>query len=274
MMVSKHWQRRRRSMAALVLLIILSVAGLCETLHLILPRADGIHVWEENGAFLDASNAEDGYVMVKKESGKKLKVRILWEDITYTYDLAGDGEFEVYPLQKGSGSYKVLVYENVKGNSYAQVLSHDIEATMENEHAAFLCPNRYVDYDGETQVIKYADEMLSGVKSDREKADTIGKWMKKSFGYDYILALTAKSGYIPDIDATFKSRMGMCFDFSSIMCAIMRSQGIPAQLVMGDADGTYHAWCKILLDGKWVLFDPTTEITGKKVSNYTEEAYY
>jgi len=263
-----------RCILILMALILLTVTGLCEIINLVIPRADGRKSWEESGATLDASNAETGYVMVKKSSAKKLKVRVIVDETTYTYDLAGDGEYEVYPLQQGSGSYKIVVYENVKGNNYAQLLSKTIDVKMSDEYAAFLCPNRYVDYGPETKAIQHASEMLGGIQDDREKAETVAKWMKKSFRYDYIAALTVKSGYVPDINVTFETQAGMCFDFSVMMCAIMRSQGIPAQLVMGDADGTYHAWCKILLDGKWTLFDPTMDIMGQKVSNYTEEAYY
>lgn len=268
----RRW--KRRSVLILAVLILLSVTGICEIINLVVPKADGTRAWEEGGARLDASHADSGYVMVRKSSKKKLKVRIIVDETTYTYDLAGDGQYEVYPLQQGSGSYKVVVYENVKGNSYAQLLSKNIDVKMNSEMAPFLCPNRYVDYNGETKVLKFASEMLEGIRSDREKAETVAKWMKKSFGYDYIAALTVKSGYVPDIDATFEKQSGMCFDFSVMMCAIMRSQGIPAKLIMGDADGTYHAWCKIWLDEKWVLFDPTMDIMGNKVSDYIEEAYY
>ncbi len=263
-----------RSMLIIMALIFLSMAGLSEIIHLVIPRADGRLSWEEGGATIDASNADTGYIMVKKSSSKKLKVRIMVEDFTYTYDLPGDGKYEVYPLQQGSDSYKIVVYENVKGNSYAQVLSRTVKAEMSDENAPFLCPNRYVDYNGETLVIQHASEMLDGIKDDRKKAEAVAKWMKKNYQYDYITALTVKSGYVPDLDKTYESGFGMCFDFASMMCAIMRSQGIPAQMVMGDADGTYHAWCRLLLDEKWVRFDPTMDIMGKKVSKYTEEAYY
>ena len=60
--------------------------------------------------------------MVKMQSEKALKVRITGLN-QYTYDLDGDGEYDVYPLQDGDGTYTVVVYEQVEGTSYAQVLS-------------------------------------------------------------------------------------------------------------------------------------------------------
>ncbi len=54
----------------------------------------------------------------------------------YTYDLDGDGEYDVYPLQDGNREYTVVVYQQVKGNSYSQVLSRTIRAEMSDENAA------------------------------------------------------------------------------------------------------------------------------------------
>ena len=66
-----------------------------------------------------------------------------------------------------------------------------------------------------------------------------------------------QSGYVPDLDAMLEKKMGICFDFAALMGALLRSQGIPTQMVMGYADITYHAWNNILIDGEWVRYDAT-----------------
>ena len=58
------------------------------------------------------------------------------------------------------------------------------------------------------------------------------------------------------------------------MGALLRSQGIPTQMVMGYADITYHAWNNIYIDGEWVRYDATSAVTFTKISQYTEEAVY
>ena len=76
--------------------------------------------------------------------------------------------------------------------------------------------------------------------------------------------------YIPDIDATMQTRKGICFDYASLMSALLRSQGIPTKLVVGYSGTAYHAWISVYLDeagwvdniiefdGKdWSLMDPT-----------------
>ena len=107
----------------------------------IYPEATGAKVYESGDAVVDASNIDQGYVMVKMSSSKKIKVRITGAN-QYTYDLEGDGEYDVYPLQDGNREYSLVIYQQVKGNSYSQVLSRTLRPEMSDENAPFLCPNR------------------------------------------------------------------------------------------------------------------------------------
>lgn len=259
---------------ATALLIAMAMTGLCEALRLLLPQATGDVTWTEGGAILDASHADEGYVMIRRESDKKLKVRIVYEDSTLTYDLPGNGEYEVYPLQQGSGKYRITVYENVKGNSYAQVLSKSIDVNMKQDYSAYLYPNRYVDYDAESTVVALGAEITEGLTSNHEKAEAVLKWIVNNMRYDYIAAMTVKTGFVPDLETMLEKKSGFCFEFASVMCAMLRSQGVPTQLVMGDADGVYHAWCNVLIDGKWTRYDPTMAVTKGNVKKYIEEACY
>ena len=94
--------------------------------------------------------------------------------------------------------------------------------------------------------------------------------------YDYILAMTVRSNstYLPDVDKTLADRKGICFDFAALMCCMLRSQGIPTQMVIGYADSCYHAWNRVYVDGQWRLVDTTSEITSLIVRQYTPERRY
>ena len=96
-------------------------------------------------------------------------------------------------------------------------------------------------------------------------------------GYGHIALCPETMGKINqlgDLDEVLETKMGICFDFSALMGALLRSQGIPTQMVMGYADITYHAWNNILIDGEWVRYDATSAVTFTKISQYTEEAVY
>ncbi len=63
-------------------------------------------------------------------------------------------------------------------------------------------------------------------------------------------------------------------------CAMLRSQGIPARLMIGtvgtDPKNTiYHAWVLAVVNGEDKFFDPTAEIGGSsKTATYSFERYY
>ncbi len=271
-----HGRGRLAGAAALGLAVLLTLLAIAASVS-IYPEATGSVTFESGGATLDASNADEGYVMVKMQSEKALKVRITGLN-QYTYDLDGDGEYDVYPLQDGDGTYTVVVYEQVEGTSYAQVLSQSVEAAMADANAPFLAPNRYSWYTRDSAVVSLSDELLGGLGSDREKAEAAYEYVVSNMTYDYMKAVMAVggqiSGYVPDLDEVLETKTGICFDFAALMCALLRAQGVPTQMVMGYADTTYHAWNNVYLDGEWTRFDATAAVTHADIKQYTEEAVY
>lgn len=239
------------------------------------PEAPGDVVHKNSGLLVDASNADEGYICVKySSSSKRLKARVSSGDANYTYDLNGNGEYEVFPLQMGSGSYGVRVYEQVRGNEYAVIASLSFRVSLENENAAFLCPSQYVWYDPESPAVIKAGELCANASSNAERAQLVFDFITRHWVYDFMLALTVKSGYLPNIDNTYNSKRGICFDFAALMACMLRSQGVPVKLVIGDANGNYHAWNEVLIDGEWVRFDPTDKITGSRYNSYVDERIY
>ena len=271
-----HGRGRLAGAAALGLAVLLTLLAIAASVS-IYPEATGSVTFESGGATLDASNADEGYVMVKMQSEKALKVRITGLN-QYTYDLDGDGEYDVYPLQDGDGTYTVVVYEQVEGTSYAQVLSQSVEAAMADANAPFLAPNRYSWYTRDSAVVSLSDELLGGLGSDWEKAEAAYEYVVSNMTYDYMKAVMAVggqiSGYVPDLDEVLETKTGICFDFAALMCALLRAQGVPTQMVMGYADTTYHAWNNVYLDGEWTRFDATAAVTHADIKQYTEEAVY
>ena len=58
--------------------------------------------------------------------------------------------------------------------------------------------------------------------------------------------------------------MGICQDLAATAVAMLRSQNIPAKLMIGKADNQNHAWVSTTINNKEILFDPTKEIEKKK----------
>ena len=244
----------------------------------IMPVASGTKVTKNAKAEIDYSNAQDGYVMIKaaKPTQVKIAVRVTGPDgNVYTYVLKGDGKHEVFPLSSGNGKYTVGVFEQVQGNKYATAATANITVTLRDEYAPFLRPNQYVNFNANTKAVAKAAELVQGKTEVMGKVTAIYNYVISSLTYDRELAKTVQSGYVPDLDAVMAKGKGICFDYASLMTAMLRSQGVPTRLVIGYAGKAYHAWIDvhspekgwvnnvILFDGqKWVLMDPTFASSG------------
>lgn len=249
-------------------------------------------------AEIDYSHTEDGYVMVRPivDSGKRWKAQVKGGTTTYTYNLT-PGTWAVFPLSDGSGNYQITVYENVSGTSYAAVLSLTCSVTLKDEFAPFLHANQYVDYEIATNAVAKAAELTAGKQTELEKVTAIYDYVVTNITYDYNLASSVTSGYLPVLDRVLEKQSGICFDYAALMTGMLRSQGVPCKLVVGYAGTLYHAWISvwtaehgwidnvIYFNGTaWQRMDPTFAASGGKDpailkyigdgSNYTARYFY
>ena len=249
-------------------------------------------------AEIDYSYTEDGYVMVRPivDSGKRWKAQVKGSTTTYTYNLT-PGNWAVFPLSDGSGNYQITVYENVSGNSYASVLSLRCNVTLKDEFAPFLHANQYVDYEIAVNAVAKAAELTADKLTALEKVTAIYDYVVTNITYDYDLASTVTSGYLPVLDRVMEKKSGICFDYAALMTGMLRSQGVPCKLVVGYAGTLYHAWISVwTADHGWVdnviyfngtawqRMDPTFAAGGGKDSailkyigdgsNYTAKYFY
>ena len=225
---------------------------------------------------LNTSGASDGYFFaaVSKQTKHRLKLRVIKDGTTFTYDLKTDESYELFPFQLGNGYYEIYLYENVSGKKYSQEGVIGINVKMDNPDAAFMVPSQYVSYTKASEAIAMADSLCAG-KSEKEAFEAVCKFMTTSFAYDFIKAVTIKPGMLPDIDGSYEKRMGVCQDLSAITCCMLRTQQIPSRLIIGYADKQYHAWTMTKINGKDVFFDPTAAISAiSTVKEYSMERYY
>ena len=236
-----------------------------------------IGVSNSSGKLLvDANGASNGYFFaaVSGSTSHRLKLRVVKDGTTLTYDLNTNAAFELFPLQLGDGYYEIVLYENVSGKKYSQEGSVGLYVTLSRPDAAFLVPSQYLNYTQASECIAMADKLCAG-KSEKEAFDAICKFMKTSFVYDFIKAINIKAGQLPDIDGSYAKKMGVCQDLSAIMVAMLRTQGIPSRLIIGYADSQYHAWTMTTINGQDSFFDPTAAIAAiSQVKDYSMERYY
>ncbi len=254
-------------------------------------EAPGTLEYRTGEAVVDYSNTADGYVMVQylKDSNVKMKVRVIGPKTTYTYNLP-KGDWSVYPLSDGNGTYKVTVYRNTGGNSYATVMSTGFSVTLRDEFAPFLRPNQYVNYADSPATMAKGEELCTGLTEPLEKVAAVYDYVVDNFKYDYQKAKTVQGGYLPVLDEVLAAQKGICFDYAAVMTAMLRSQEIPCKLVVGYAGSDYHAWISvyteengwidgaIFFDGRtWKRMDPTfasSSERSEKIMKFIETGSY
>ena len=231
---------------------------------------------QNNQLVIDSSGINDGYFFaaVVRPTNKKLKLRVIKDKDTQTYDLKNNGTFEMFSLQFGSGCYQIALYENAYSNKYSTVGIIYLNVELKNKNCCYLIPNQYINYHQIPELITLTKQICIA-QSKNENLKIIKSYIKNNFAYDFIKAVKIQKSMLPDIKRTLEKRMGICFDLASLAVAMFRIMGIPAKLVIGMADKQYHAWVEIIGENKSILYDPTQEINAiGKVKDYIPERYY
>ncbi|HCT65482.1 MAG TPA: transglutaminase [Lachnospiraceae bacterium] len=258
---------------ALLVLIIGTVVMGADKLNIKIPVASGENVLNNSEAAIDASNVNEGYIMAKYLGSSTGKIKLIIEKsggTAYTYDITLKNTYETFPLTEGSGKYKVTVYKNIGGTKYSTAYGTSVTANIKNEFSPFLYPNQYVNFTEKSAVVSQGIKITEGCTTELEKVQYIYNYVVGKFVYDYSKAKTVQSGYVPNVDLILSSKKGICLDYASVMASMLRSQNIPAKLMVGYAGSAYHAWITVYIkdigwvdniiyfDGNgWKLMDPT-----------------
>ena len=259
---------------AAVFLCLSFVVGNAEALW----PARGDIVLKDNELTVDASHADQGYVMAYPTNPTKhhLKLRIKNGKTVLDYDLKEDGTSVVIPLQLGSGAYEVSLFINVKGKKYSAGGKLNLDVQLASDTICFLYPNQYVDYNLETAAVQKANELAGGLSKPEDIYRAVTGFIESEFSYDFVRAKKIKAAVLPEIDGCFESRAGVCQDLSAVMVCMLRTQGVPAKLMIGYVGKYYHAWTTAYVDGKEVFYDPTEAIGALAMKNkkYKTERFY
>lgn len=241
---------------------------------------------------IDYSNTSEGYVFVTYTgSAAKVQIQITNPDGTvYPYPLKLNSA-EDFPLTGGDGTYQINVFEQISGDNYAVCLSGSFSVTLNDEFRPYLYPSQYINYTKDSSCVQLGIQLSGECDTDIEYIGKVYDYVTTNITYDQEMASDPPANYIPDPDATLECKTGICFDYASLMCAMLRSQGIPTKLQVGYTSQVYHAWISVYLEGTgwvdgvikfdgktWTLMDPTlgSYEAGSDVASYTKNGtnYY
>ena len=233
----------------------------------------------ETKSEIDVANINDGYFSARSISKNPKRLKLITSyvkpsgtKVEYRYDLNGDGAWETYSLQSGNGEYAITIFENTNGSKYTPIQAITINVKYSRKNAPFLIPAQNVNYDASSNAVKKADELSKNASTDLKKVENIYKYIVETIKYDTgkakKVAAGELTGYLPKIDDTLETSKGICFDYSSLFAAMLRSQDIPAKLIMGYAavssKPTYHAWNEVYTEETgWIKIRSEVQFKGK-----------
>ena len=202
------------------------------------------------------------------ESGAALKLQVLKDGASIAYNLKGDGSLEDFPLQYGDGEYTARIMQNIEGDQYFAVESITFDVTIEEENRVYLHSVQNIDWDYERLAIKAVRGIVSGSLAGGKEplrfacTEDLYQYIVENIKYDHGKIFDLLYDYLPDVDETYLSEKGICYDYASLLAAMLRSIGIPAKLVKGYASynpEVYHAWNEVYVDGRWIVIDSTKD---------------
>ena len=235
-------------------------------LQVLVPEAPGKKTLGTSPLVLDISDTDQGYLTAVSDStDQMMNVQLTAEDgVVYSYFIS-PGESAVIPFSSGGSTYQVSCYQQISDSQYAALYADTLEIKLANEFLPFLYPNQYVNFTPDSEASKLALSMVSEDTSDIDALQTIYNYVVSHVTYDYDLADTVDSGYIPDVDSTLKSGKGICFDYAALTTAMLRARDIPCKLQIGYAGTVKHAWISVYIRSKgWV--DKAVEFSGESWS--------
>lgn len=277
-----HFNKRWAALCALVFFMLTSLAPACGDSTLRFPKT-GNNLLTGGRVTVDISNAEYGYIMAKHSGTRnRLKIIITHPSGQNSYDLQSDGQYQTFPLSYGNGAYEVEVFEQAPSGArdgmYQNIFHKKINVSMPDENASFLYPNQFVWYTEFSYARAKSMELCEGITSDIEKVDAIYSYIREKIRYDYSKARSVQSGYLPDVDQTLNAQAGICFDYAALFACMLRVQGIPTQLAIGDLlisdPPVTHAWNKVKIGNTWFLVDPTYDGVQYRQAQYVQRHAY
>lgn len=252
--------------------------------YIITPTADGVKVYSNDDALIDASNSSQGYLMIRLKKAMSGSYRILVNaddiNVRYTFQLNNSGNYEVIPLTEGSGKYTVNVLKVTSAGKGTVMFKQSLSVSVADSFLPFLTPNQFCMYDAGSSCVALSSKLCGGNKDTIAKTAAIYDYVINNISY-VSTAENGANGYIPVPDTVLANKSGICFDYASLMAAMLRSQKIPTKVVVGYAGDIYHAWISVYVDGSgwidgyiyfdgnsWNRMDPTFAASAKDDADY------
>lgn len=146
-----------------------------------------------------------------------------------------------------NGEYTVTVFKNIQGTRYSQVMKKQITVSDLSVFVAWA-PN----VNPLTSKLFLEDEDVKAVISGKNPK-AVFDFVRSHLTYDK--DFDGQKGYVPNLDDVWTDKSGICYDYAAAVAIMLRTENIPCKIVVGYANGTYHAWNEVQINGEWIFLD-------------------
>lgn len=228
----------------------------------------------ENGVGI--SDNRNGTVTIKYGNSSNTKIAITvvknGDSIRYQYILQEKNVNAVIPMTLGNGTYTISVLKNIEGNRYSPLSSKNVSLNLKDYKSSYLTSNEMIKWNKKNAAIKKANKIAKKYKGQLNKVKGVYKYLVTTYHYDYDKFSKNSNGnlsyYMPNINTTYKTKKGICYDISALTASMLRSIGVQTKMITGYPsnkyfDGvSYHAWNKLYSKEKkkWLIIDVTCDM--------------
>lgn len=172
----------------------------------------------------------------------------------------------------------------IKGEALVEALNIDeltpireaYETTMMDSihpYRLYMQPSDLIE-SNHPKIVAAAKKIRGNKMKLKEVVEATYDYVIDKIDYDYLQLEILKDGqFVPSQSAveTLEKGSGICSDYSRLLVALLRAQGIPSRLVSGGIANTngenvsYHAWVQFLIpNAAFIDIDPTWGENGKR----------
>jgi len=130
---------------------------------------------------------------------------------------------------------------------------------------SFINPSKDID-SSDSKVIELSKSLTKGKKTDSQKISAIYNWVAENLTYDFDKYNNMLAGNYSDRFGSLsalETKKGVCYDYSTLMAALCRAEGIQAKVAKGYSVNIigYHAWNEVFDSerNEWIILDTTVE---------------
>lgn len=204
---------------------------------------------------VDWSTANQGYVTFTAKGQTREFILESPDGVQSIFEVAKGTSIKA-TLVDGTGKYQYAIANIVNDKTHAYNIQYKNSftvKTIDSDLAPFLVSTPWGDYANATEAAKKAKELWDGKKTQLENVETVADWVS-DLNYDKKLKQGGADVYV-NPDSVIKNGGGVCNEFSKLLTAMLRSQGIPAYYQTAiTQSGTQHAFVRA-----WIELETTTK---------------